>query len=131
MRVSSQRTQRLAFDSFERAGRGGSARPKGAKYVQAIGYRFAPVLLSATWVTGQLVLDVSSYPAFAEDDDEPGTFTPCVAWNNGVTYAIIDAGYEQRCFRMARNCSDKQNVQVSWYATPVLVQLRLPGCPRQ
>ena len=24
---------------------------------------------------------------------EPGVFTQCVAWNNGVTYAILNAGY--------------------------------------
>jgi hypothetical protein len=64
----------------------------------------------------------------AAADSEPGTFTQCVAWNNGITYAIINPGFRDRCFQMARNCSGNPNVRVTWYSSPVMVQTPYTQC---
>jgi hypothetical protein len=59
---------------------------------------------------------------------EPGVFTQCVAWNNGITYAILGAGYRDRCFQLARECSGNPNVQATWYGSAVLVQTPYTQC---
>ena len=53
---------------------------------------------------------------------EPGVFTNCVAWNGGITYAIINAGGRDRCFQIARQVTGNSNVSATWYGSAVLVQ---------
>jgi hypothetical protein len=102
---------------------------KEPRYVQEISYPRARFFLTTSVMTGSLALAIDSHLALAQDDEaEPGTFTQCVAWNNGITYAIINAGYREHCFQMARDCSGNPNVQVSWYAAPVLVQTPYTQC---
>jgi hypothetical protein len=82
-------------------------------------------LFCATALSSITALGLLSTPAWAI---EPGVFTQCVAWNNGTTYAILGAGYRDRCFQLARMCTGNPNVTATWYGSPVLVQTPYTQC---
>jgi hypothetical protein len=78
---------------------------------------------------GIMIIVVMSSPAMrVEASTEPGVFTQCVAYNNGVTYAVLGAGTEAQCFQLARQCTGNPNVNVQWYDSPVLVQTPYTQC---
>ena len=60
---------------------------------------------------------------------EPGEWTRCVAWSEGLTFNIVNGqGNQGVCFALGRKCTGNPNARVTYYNPPVVVQVPYQRC---
>ena len=60
-----------------------------------------------------------------------GVWANCVAFNNGINYAILGVFSPAACGAVARDCTGNPNVTANWYNAAVIVSAPLSVCRRR